>query len=311
MADDNPFSSSPITEATLERIPYSYMPINVRMLQRFRVCSYDPAEIYSIFRNSQHLIEIVITTDAPPRFFNVERVLSITYPRVVHTSLRQLSFVLTWENARRVTKIPVTLDYITLPALQEFQILASQTQPLAGILPGTLEPIEYSRIINLLHRSESDLTDLTFSVPVPVNSFLIPILRQSPALQKLNIFVDADTAGDVFRVLTLAEGYVPNLKKLRIEDVPCRGAASGLLLEGDAFHAMVRSRFSGDSHLETLKLSLKTTWSPQELLIPITWNSPLRDLVMMKEEGLDVQFLLDLKDCLLEGEAHTLFFGSS
>ncbi|PBK82271.1 hypothetical protein ARMGADRAFT_1038731 [Armillaria gallica] len=167
------------------------------------------------------------------------------------------------------------------------------------------------RIINLLHRSESDLTDLTFSVPVPVNSFLIPILRQSPALQKLNIFVDADTAGDVFRVLTLAERYVPNLKMLRIEDVPCRGAASGLLLEGDAFHEMVRSRFSGDSHLETLKLSLKTTWSPQELLIPIAWNSPLRDLVKMKEEWLDVQFLLDLKDCLLEGEAHTLFFGSS
>ncbi|KAK0431021.1 hypothetical protein EV421DRAFT_1855572 [Armillaria borealis] len=311
MADENPFSSSPITEATLHRIPYSYMPINVRMLQRFHVCSYDPAEIHSIFRNSQHLIEIVITTCPPPRFLNVEPSLRITYPSVVHTSLRQLSFVLTWENARRITKIPVTLDYITLPALNEFQILASQTQPLPGILPGTLEPIEYSRIINLIHRSGCDLTDLTFSIPVPVNSFLLPMLRQSPALERLDIFVDADTAGDVFRVLTLAEGKVPNLKKLRIADAPCRGAVSGLLLQGDAFHAMVRSRLSGDSHLKTLRLSLKTIWSRQDLLIPIARDSPLRDLVKMKEEGLDVEFLFNLEDCLLEGEAFNLFFGSS
>ncbi|KAK0207509.1 hypothetical protein IW262DRAFT_535094 [Armillaria fumosa] len=309
IVDHNLFSSSPITEATLRRLPYSYVPLNVRMLRRFRLCSYDPAEIRSIFRNAPHLIEIVITMCPPPDYLNIEPPLPITYPPVFHTSLRQLSFFLTWENARRVTKVPLTLNYITLPALNELQILTSQTQP-DGRLPETLEPIEYSRIINLLHRSGCDLTDLTFSIPVPVNSFLIPVLRQSPALQKLDILVDVQTAGDVFLALTLAEGQVPNLRKLRIADSPY--GVSGLLLQGKVFHAMARSRLSGDSHLKTLQLSLRMAWSDHSnLLIPVAQSSPFRDLLKMKEEGLDVEFLFNLEDCLVEGKASTLFFGSS
>ncbi|KAK0482155.1 hypothetical protein EDD18DRAFT_1467847 [Armillaria luteobubalina] len=310
LGHDNPFSSSPIIEATLPHLPYSYLPINVRMLQRFHVCSYDPAEILSIFRNAQDLIEFVITMCASPRYINVQPPLPITYLPVFHTSLRQLSFFLTWENAHRVTRVPQTVDYITLPALKEFQILTQKAPD--GLLPATLEPIDYSRIVNLLHRSGCDLTDLTFSIQVPVEGFLIPVLRQSPALEKLDIFVDAPTAGDVFRALTLAEGHVPNLKKLRITDVPYQMAGSALLLEGDSFHTMLQSRLTGDSHLETLQLTLmlRLSRSHHRKVIPVAWDSPLRDLVKMKEEGLNVEFLFNLEDCLVEGEASTVFFGS-
>ncbi|KAK0482159.1 hypothetical protein EDD18DRAFT_1433468, partial [Armillaria luteobubalina] len=305
LGDDNPFSSSPIIEATLPCLPYSYLPINVRMLQRFSVCSYDPAEILSIFRNAPDLIEIVITMCPRSYYLDVEPPL-ITYPPVFHTSLRQLSFVITPENVDDVTKVPQTFDYITLPTLNEFQILTSSD----SVFPATLEHVEYSRIVNLLHRSECNLTDLTFSIPIPVTSFLIPVLRQFPALQKLDVFIDTHTAGDVFRALTLTEGRVPNLRKLRIEDAPYGG--SGLLLQGDALHAMVRSRLSGDCHLKTLQLSLKKTWSDHnDLFIPVARNSPFHDLFKMKEEGLDVEFLFNQEDCLVKGEASTLFFGSS
>ncbi|KAK0505604.1 hypothetical protein EDD18DRAFT_1098940 [Armillaria luteobubalina] len=246
---------------------------------------------------------------ASPRYINVQPLLPITYPPVFHTSLRQLSFFLTWENAHRATKVLQTVDYITLPALKEFQILTQK--PPDGLCPATLEPIDYSRIINLLHWSGCDLTDLTFSIQVPVEGFLIPVLRQSPALEKLDIFVDAPTAGDVFRALTLAEGHVLNLKMLHITDVPYQMAKSALLL-GDLFHTMLQSRLTGDSHLETLQLTLtvRLSQSHHRKVIPVAWDSPLRDLVKMKEEGLDVEFLFNLEDCLVEGEASTVFFGS-
>lgn len=145
----------------------------------------------------------------------------------------------------------MTLDYLTLPALQQFQILALQTEQLAAILLGALEPIEYSRIINLFRRSECGLTELTFSVPVPVDSFLLPILRQSPALQKSDIFVDAEIAGDVFRALTLVDGnvHVPNLKILRVMDVPCPGAPAlcGLLQEADALQTIGKAQILQDN----------------------------------------------------------------
>ncbi|PBK64930.1 hypothetical protein ARMSODRAFT_1022648 [Armillaria solidipes] len=203
VAYNNPFSSSPIMEATLQHVRYSYLPINMTSLRRFGLHSYDPLEVHTIFQYSQHLTEFIITPAGPPRPFNINSS-AIIYPQVHHTSLRQFSFVLIRENTRQVAKI--LLDYLTLPALQQFQVLALQTEQLAAILPGDLEPVEYSRIINLFRRSECSLTELTFSVPVPVNSFLLPILRQSPALEQLDIFVNAEIAGDVFGALTLADG---------------------------------------------------------------------------------------------------------
>ncbi|KAK0467533.1 hypothetical protein IW261DRAFT_1574050 [Armillaria novae-zelandiae] len=283
------------------------------MLQRFRVCSYDPTEIHSIFSNTQHLIEIAITMCLPPRHLNIVPPWPITYSPVVHTSLRQLSFVLTWEKNPRITKIPQTMNYITLPALNKLRLLTTQKQPSPEIFPTTMHSIEYSRIVNLLHRSRCHLTDLTISIPVPVDSFLNPVLRQCPALEKLDIFVHASTASGVFRVLNLTKGKVPNLKKLRVADAPYRGGGSALLLQGDAFLEMVQSRFGANSHLETLQLSLtlKMTWLQHKKLIPIARDSPLRDLVKMKEEGLNVELLFNLRDCLVEGEASTAFFGSS
>ncbi|KAK0505596.1 hypothetical protein EDD18DRAFT_1275158 [Armillaria luteobubalina] len=308
ITDPNLFSSSPITDATFDDFPYLILPINVRMLQRFRACFYNPDEIGSIFRNASDLIEIVITMCPRPRPRDVEPALPIPYPSVSHTSLRQLSFVRTWENAEDVINVSQIFDYITLPTLKEFQILA-WPRPIDDEFPRWLEHVEYSRIVNLLHRSGCDLTDLRFSIPVPVQSFLIPVLRQSPALEKFDVFIDTDTAGDVFRALTLPEGQVPKLRKLRIEDTPY--AKCALLQEGDAFHAMVRSRLGGDtnSHLKTLRLSL-TLLHPFGSLFPVAQDSPFRDLLKMKEEGLDVEFLFNMEECLVEGEASTVFFGS-
>ncbi|KAK0505602.1 hypothetical protein EDD18DRAFT_1129807 [Armillaria luteobubalina] len=302
--DPNLFSSSPITEATFDRLPYEYLPLNVRILQRLRACFYSPAEICSIFRNAPDLIEIAITMCPRGRYRDVKPPLP-----VFHTSLRQLSFVMRWENAEDVTHVSQTWDYITLPTLNEFQILASQIKvdPKFG---RWLKPVEYSRIINLLHRSGCDLTNLTFSIPVPVNSFLIPVLRQSPALEKLDIFIEAHTAGSVFRALTLADGPVPKLRKLCIADAPYGNSA--LFQEGDAFDTMVRSRLGGDtnSHLKTLRESLKLSYH-DESLFPVARDSPFRDLLKMKEEGLDVEFLYNEEDCLVEGKAYTVIFGSS
>ncbi|SJL16971.1 uncharacterized protein ARMOST_20508 [Armillaria ostoyae] len=46
------FSSSPITEVCLRRIPYSSMPINTSHLSKLHVHSYDPGELYSMFQRS-------------------------------------------------------------------------------------------------------------------------------------------------------------------------------------------------------------------------------------------------------------------
>ncbi|KAK0505576.1 hypothetical protein EDD18DRAFT_1129714 [Armillaria luteobubalina] len=303
IADPNLFSSSPITEATFDRLPYKYLPLNVHMLQRLRACFYSPAEILSIFRNAPDLIELVITMCPPRRYRDVKSPLPM-----VHISLRQLSFVMTQENAEEV-HVSRSWNYITLPTLKEFQILASQTT-IDDEFPRWLEDGEYSRIVKLLHRSGCDLTDLTFSIAVPVTSFLIPVLRQSPALEKLDVFIDTDIAGDIFRALTLPEGPVPKLRKLRIVDAPY--VISALFQEGDAFHTMVRSRLGGDtnSHLKTLRVSLKLSYHDKSLF-PVARDSPFRDLLKMKEEGLDVEFLYNEEDCLVEGKAYTLFFDSS
>lgn len=122
-----------------------------------------------------------------------------------------------------------------------------------------------------------------------------------------------EIAGDVFRALILVDGnvHVPNLKILRVKDVPCRGAPalSGLLQKAGALHAMVLSCSGGSNLLETLSLSLEMTWFHNRRFIPVAANSHIRNLLKIKE-GLDVTFLLDTKDCLVEGNARTRLFGS-
>ncbi|KAK0438029.1 hypothetical protein EV421DRAFT_2037948 [Armillaria borealis] len=305
---DNLFSSSPIREAQLERITFSNMPINMTELLKFHMYSYDPAELHSMLHRAQHLTELAITPAPPPRGFAANIPL-LTYPHMHHTSLQRLSFVVNVENTRGVNKVPQTFDYVSLPALQQFDILVQEDQPLFGVLTGGFELVEYSRLLDLFHRSECSLTMLTFSIPISVEAFLVPILTQSPALQKLEIFVNPRVARDTFKALDLEQGAARHLKELRIKEALIRRPQSGLLEEVHGLHAMVLSRSYGDSRLETLHVSLNSLWIMQRLAIPVAQDSPFRDLFMMKEKGLNVKFLLDGEDCLIDGAARVGFFG--
>ncbi len=170
----NVFSSSPITEAHLQHIPYSWMPINAAKLRKFHVYSYDPAELRSMLHQAHHLTEFVITMAPAPRRF-VPNILPMTNTHIhYHTSLRRLSFVVTLENTRRVNKIPLIFNFVSLPALQQFDILAQEDQPLFGIQLATFEPHEYSHIVDLFRRSRCNLTIVTLAVPVSVQAFLSP-----------------------------------------------------------------------------------------------------------------------------------------
>ncbi len=144
-----------------------------------------------------------------------------------------------------------------------------------------------------------------------VEAFLIPILSQSHALRRLDIFPNASIARDAFRALSLEQGAVPCLEQLYIADTPIRMENSGLLEDTGGFHAMILSRLGGDSRLDTLHLSLKTDWSHQPLTLPVPQDSPFCDLFRIKDQGMNVQFFLDMKDCLVDEEARASLFGSS
>ncbi len=80
------------------------------------------------------------------------------------------------------------MDYITLLALRQFEVLAASP----GI-PWSFQAIEYTCLIRLFHRSQcslSVLSVLTISIHMSVEAFLIPVLSQSPALRKLDIFLN-------------------------------------------------------------------------------------------------------------------------
>ncbi|PBK69174.1 hypothetical protein ARMSODRAFT_1085040 [Armillaria solidipes] len=304
---NNLFSSSPIREAQLECVTFSNMPINMTELLKFHMYSYDPAELRSMLHRAQHLTELAITPAPPPRDFAGNIPLLTSHMR--HTSLQRLSFVVNMENTRGVNKVPLTFDYVSLPALQQFGILVQADQPLFGLLTGRFEPAEYSRLLDLFQRSKCSLTILTFSIPISVQAFLVPILTQSPALQKLDIFVNPRVARDTFKALDLEQGAARHLKELCIKEAPIRRAESGLLEEVNGFHAMVLSRSYGDSRLETLHISLELWWTVQQLAIPVAQDSLFRDLFTMKEKGMNVKFLLDGEDCLIDGAARVSFFG--
>ncbi|KAK0188594.1 hypothetical protein F5146DRAFT_1055901 [Armillaria mellea] len=301
------FSSSPIKEAHFQRILYSSMPINMSEMLKFHV-SYDPAELHSMLHRGQHLTELALTSAPPPRGFAANTPL-LAYPHMRHTSLQRLSLVVNAENTRGVNNVPQTFDYVSLPTLQQFGIMVQEDQALFSVLAGGFEPVEYSRLLNLFRRSKCSLTVLTLSIPISVEDFLIPILSQSPALQKLDIFVNRTVARDTFKALDLEQGTVRHLKELCVKEAPIRMPQSGLLEEVHGLHALVLSRSYGDSRLETLLISLNSLWIFRQLAIPVAQDSPFRDLFMIKEKGLDVKFLLNGKDCLIDEAARVSFFG--
>ncbi len=172
-------SVSPLKEVHFEHVTYSSMPINTTELRSFHVHSYDPTELHSIFRNTQHLVEFVITPMPPPYDFVSNP--STTYGYTCHKSLQRLSIVTTIDNRRRsCSKIPITFDHISLSALQQFEILADkQHHDMMN-----LEPIEYLRLHDLFRRSQCRLTVLTFSVPISVSVAPDPHPRTITRAQK-------------------------------------------------------------------------------------------------------------------------------
>ncbi|PBK81093.1 hypothetical protein ARMGADRAFT_1091643 [Armillaria gallica] len=62
--------------------------------------------------------------------------------------------------------------------------------------------MEEARLVDLFHRSDCNLISLTLSIPFAVDTFLIPILIQSRTLQYLDVKVDTQMAGGVFRSLS-------------------------------------------------------------------------------------------------------------
>ncbi|KAK0482883.1 hypothetical protein EDD18DRAFT_1362416 [Armillaria luteobubalina] len=130
-------------------------------LRSFHVDSYDPTELHSIFRSARCLEEFVITPSSPPYGFTPNP--SDKYVYTSHTSLKRLSLIMTIDSSwQTCSKIPVTLDHISLPGLQQFEIRTDGEK----YDQMKLEPIEYLRMLDLFRRSQCTLTALTFSVPV-------------------------------------------------------------------------------------------------------------------------------------------------
>ncbi|KAK0457579.1 uncharacterized protein EV420DRAFT_503167 [Desarmillaria tabescens] len=306
---NNLFSSSPIKEAKLEHIHSSSVPINMTELRIFHIHSYDPAELLSMLQQAERLTEFAVTPVKPPP--NLTNAAPIPYPPMTHTSLQRLSLVVDIENSRDVTKNPVAFDYVTLPALQQLEVQVNIQPPTPGILTSPFESVDYARPIRLVDRSQCNLTTLTFSIPISVEALLVPILIRSPAIQRLDICVNASVARDVFHMLTLEQGLANCLKELHIQETMIQTAPSGILEDAVPFHAMILSRLHGDRHLDTLRLSLGTSWAEHRPPLPVAQDSPFRDLFRIKDEGINVEFLLDRKDCLVDGEAHARFFGST
>ncbi len=93
----------------------------------------------------------------------------------------------------------IIFDYVSLPALNSFSVVPSNPYVYNSIV---LTPMEEARLVGLFHRSDRNLTSLTLSIPFAVDTFLIPILIQSLTLQYLDVKVDTQMTGGVFRSLS-------------------------------------------------------------------------------------------------------------
>ncbi|KAK0435731.1 hypothetical protein EV421DRAFT_1739993 [Armillaria borealis] len=286
----NLFSSSPIQDASLPKIFYSRIPINLTELRKFHIYSSSPAELYSILQRAQHLIKFTVT----PGPGSHRLTLPSTYSDMSHTAVRKLSFSISGEIQDNINNIPFPFSHITLPALRQFDILLGEIFRSRLDNLGTLD---HSGMIDFLHRSQCNLTTITLDVPTAVETFLLPILAQSPGLRKLHIFVNTSVARDVFELLVSERGLVQHLKDLSIEELPISPDKSSLFEESDAFHTMILSRSGSDRRLEIVP-------------IPVAQDSPFRDLFRIKDQGVDVKFLFNGKDCLVDENARTTFFGS-
>ncbi|SJL16921.1 uncharacterized protein ARMOST_20453 [Armillaria ostoyae] len=296
------FSSSPIQDAYLSRISYSRMPINPTELRKFHIFS-TPAELYSMLLHAPHLTELTVMCQGlrpltlPP-----------TYSDMSHTVVRKLSFFVLGEIQESIDNIEFPFGHVTLPALQEFEILLDER--LRRLL-GEIGTLDHSGMVDFLHRSQCNLTTITLDVPMAVETFLLPILTQSPALQKLHVFVNASVGRDVFEVLVSERGLVQHLKELSIEDLPNPQDKTCLFEESDTLHRMILSRSGSDRCLETLRLSLTPRlWAGKYIPLPVAPDSPLRDLFRIRDQGMDIKFLFDRKDCLVDEKTRAAFFGS-
>ncbi|KAG7441274.1 uncharacterized protein BT62DRAFT_1046350 [Guyanagaster necrorhizus] len=298
------FSSSPIQDATFQDILYQCMPINLTELHKFHVYSYDPAELHNMLQHAQCLTEFTITPAPCPHDFAGP----ISYPHITHTSLQWLAFVISGPDTYHFDKVSVTFDYVTLPALQEFNILRPEHWM---FFPITFKAVEYSRLINLFQRSECNLTIITLSIPVSVELFLDPILMQSPALQKLDLIIDTATARDTFKALEFERGKARHLRELCIREVEIEMGNISLMKEAVGFHAMVLSRLNSNSHLAKLRLLLPEFHWDMHQASSVPKNSSFHNFFRIKNQGIYTEFLLDREDCLVDRDTHVHIFGSS
>ncbi len=299
----NLFSSSPIQDVYLPSIVYSRMPINLTELRNFHIYSSSPAELYSILQRAQHLTKLTVT----PGPGSHRLTLPSTYSDMSHTAVRKLSFSISRGIQDSIDNIPFPFSHITLPALQQFDILLGEN---VRSRLNDFGMLDHSGMIDFLHRSQCNLTTITLGVPAAVETFLLPILAQSPGLRKLHIFVNTSVARDVFELLASERGLVPHLKDLSIEELPISPDKSSLFEESDAFHKMILSRSGSDRRLEIVRLSLNTFRIWRQAPIPVAQDSPFRDLFRIKDQGVDVKFLFNGKDCLVNENARATFFGS-
>ncbi|KAK0243593.1 hypothetical protein EDD85DRAFT_804494 [Armillaria nabsnona] len=299
----NLFSSSPIQDAYLPNIVYSRMPINLTELRKFHIYSSSPAELYYVLQRARHLTGFTVT----PGPGSHRLTLPSTYFDMSHMAVRKLSFSISREIQDSIDNIPFPFSHITLPALRQFDILLGEN---VRSQLNDFGMLDHSGMIDFLHRSQGNLTTITLGIPTAVKTFLLPILAQSPGLRKLHIFVNTSVARDVFELLASERGLVQHLKDLSIEELPISPDKSSLFEESDAFHKMILSRSGSDRRLEIVRLSLNTFRIGRHAPIPVARDSLFRDLFRIKDQGVDVRFLFNGKDCLVNENIRTIFFGS-
>ncbi len=296
----NPFTSSRITSAVFRYLTHSQLPIPLEELDMFSTCTNASSEILSILQQAQKLTNLCLQPVRHPLGVTLP---TNAYPSITHPFLRELCFTVLLQHEPRHTCIHNVFDYVSLPALNSFSVVPSNPYVYNSI---ALTPMEEARLVGLFHRSDCNLTSLTLSIPFAVDTFLIPILIQSLTLQYLDVKVDTQMAGGVFRSLSSEAEYAPNLRDLHIEEfVGYSGSTSGILGESAAFHAMILSRWKEPRVLENLSVDL--LW--EAFRIPPESVPRFLDLLRLKEEGLEVSFQINDADCLL-GDMRNKFFGS-